>query len=401
MAKKLSNKEFIEKCVTIHGDKFDYTNTNYINSRTKIKIICKKHGEFEISPDNHSGKKPQGCNLCARENHKLIEITNERLEKLKKIHNNYYEYKDLSVTDGYINIICPIHGEFKQSIFNHEYGHKCAQCAGTGFKLTNLSNLRLNKLKKIHNNKYTYDDLSVTNGFINIICPIHGKFRQTIFLHENGSGCELCGLIKRSKNIKEFNLLNPKNPVINGEKACIDCAEIKSVNLFPLRNKKDIESHRNQCIDCFYEKQKITDKNYRQTNKKEIRRKDIIYRKNRMETDPLYKVTIIARTIIRKSLTKMGYTKNSRTFDILGCSYEDFKNHIENQFLEGMNWENRDKWHIDHIVPLSFCENEEECIKLNNYKNLRPMWIIDNQEKSNFITEKTELYYEIIEGRNV
>ena len=181
-------------------------------------------------------------------------------------------------------------------------------------------------------------------------------------------------------------------------KVCIKCNIHKDINEFTVRNDS-IDGYRNTCKSCFNINHNITGKIYRQTHKKELLKKDLIYRKNRMETDPLYKATIIARNIIRKSLTKMGYTKNSRTFDILGCSYEDFKNHIENQFLENMTWDNRDKWHIDHIVPLSFCENEEECIKLNNYKNLRPMWIIDNQEKGNFITEKTELYYKIIGNR--
>ena len=227
------------------------------------------------------------------------------------------------------------------------------------------------------------------------MCPIHGEFTQSIFLHKNGSECKKCALIKRSAKIIKHN----SEPTRNGKKVCIDCGEIKSVDLFPLRNKADKSSHRNQCTDCFKNKKILIDKNYRQANKKEIRAKDLIYRKKRMATDTLYKATIIARSVTRKSISKMGYTKMSHTYEILGCSYEDFKTHIESLFLEGMNWDNRSKWHIDHIIPISFAKTEEECLKLSNYKNLRPIWGKDNLEKSDTIREKTDIYTEIITKR--
>jgi hypothetical protein len=125
--KRLTNEDFIIKCKEIHGDKFDYFKTNYINTRTKIIIICKIHGEFEITPDNHINQK-QGCVKCARDNHKLTKLSNERLESFKKIHNNKYSYLDLSVNNGIINIICPEHGKFEQIIYNHEKGHGCPDC---------------------------------------------------------------------------------------------------------------------------------------------------------------------------------------------------------------------------------------------------------------------------------
>jgi hypothetical protein len=64
-----------------------------------------------------------------------------------------------------------------------------------------------------------------------------------------------------------------------------------------------------------------------------------------------------------------------------------------------MNWKNRDLWQIDHIIPISFGESEDEVIKLNHFSNLRPLWIKDNLEKSDTIEIETEIYYEIIEGR--
>ena len=395
--KKLTSKEFIDRCVNSHGDKYDYSHTKYNNIRTKVKVCCKKHGEFEILPENHINR--QGCATCAKEIRKMTKISEEKLEIFKKIHNNYYEYKDLSVDNGYINIICPIHGEFKQNIFNHERGHKCSLCAGSGFKLDKISDLRLSEFNKIHNNYYEYKDLSVDNGYINIICPMHGKFRQNIHLHESGSGCLKCALDKRSSNLKKKNLLNPKNPIINNEKKCLVCTEFKAIDLFPLRDKNNIHSHRNQCDDCFYLKQKNARKIYRQTHKKELREYDKKYRKHKIETDPLFRAKVIARNVIRKALTKSGYTKKSKTYEILGCSYEYFRDYLESLFVDGISWDNREKWHIDHIIPLSFAKNEEECLKLNNYRNLRPIWSEDNLEKSAYITEETDLYNDLINSR--
>jgi hypothetical protein len=126
--RKLTNEEFISKCKEIHGDKFDYSKTNYINTRTKITIICKIHGDIEILPYNHIGKDKQGCVNCARDKHKLTKLSNERLENFKKIHNNKYSYLDLSVNNGIIKIICSEHGEFEQIIYHHEKGHGCPNC---------------------------------------------------------------------------------------------------------------------------------------------------------------------------------------------------------------------------------------------------------------------------------
>ena len=79
----------------------------------------------------------------------------------------------------------------------------------------------------------------------------------------------------------------------------------------------------------------------------------------------------------------MGYSKKSRTYDILGIDYEEFKIYIENQFLEGMTWGNHGKWHLDHKIPISWGKTEEEVIKLNHYTNFQPLWTCDNLSKGN------------------
>ena len=81
-------------------------------------------------------------------------------------------------------------------------------------------------------------------------------------------------------------------------------------------------------------------------------------------------------------------TKKNKTFDIVGCSPLQLREYIEKQFVNGMNWENRSSWHIDHIIPLSSANNEEELYKLFHYTNLQPLWAEDNMKKINKILSK-------------
>ena len=69
---------------------------------------------------------------------------------------------------------------------------------------------------------------------------------------------------------------------------------------------------------------------------------------------------------------------NKKTSELLGCSYDEFKKHLELQFKTGMNWSNHGEWHIDHIKPLYLGKTELELTQLCNYKNLQPLWAKEN-----------------------
>ena len=102
---------------------------------------------------------------------------------------------------------------------------------------------------------------------------------------------------------------------------------------------------------------------------------------DRKKTDDLFKLTSIIRNLIYNSFRSKGYSKKSKTCEILGCSYEDFKIYLESKFENWMNWENKSLyngdfnygWDIDHIIPLSSAKTEEDLIKLNHYLNLQPL----------------------------
>jgi hypothetical protein len=107
----------------------------------------------------------------------------------------------------------------------------------------------------------------------------------------------------------------------------------------------------------------------------------------RIKEDPLFAMKMRLRKATGKAFHRFGYTKRSKTTEILGCSWEEVKAHIESGFTDGMNWENRSMWHIDHIIPLASAKNEDELKKLCHYTNLQPLWGRENIIKGDKLPE--------------
>ena len=83
------------------------------------------------------------------------------------------------------------------------------------------------------------------------------------------------------------------------------------------------------------------------------------------------------------ALKAQGVRKTTSTMKLCGCSLDYLKKYLEKQFVDGMTWENRDKWHIDHIRPccsfdLTDPEQQKQCF---HYSNLQPLWARDNMIK--------------------
>lgn len=129
------------------------------------------------------------------------------------------------------------------------------------------------------------------------------------------------------------------------------------------------------------EKGKVCRDNYYKLHGDERRKAAREYKAMKRRTDPLYRSIEAARGMIRGSISRMGYTKKAKSTTILGCSFPQFKKHIEEKFVDGMTWLNHGEWHIDHIKPLSTANTEEEVLKLNHYTNLQPLWAVKNLQK--------------------
>ncbi len=123
--KKLSNNlNFIRKATSIHNIKYDYSLVNYINNYTKVKIICKEHGVFELKPNCHlTGG---GCPRCVGRG----KTTEDFIKESIIIHGDKYDYSisEYDSTHKKINIVCIKHGVFKQTPNQHLNGGGCPIC---------------------------------------------------------------------------------------------------------------------------------------------------------------------------------------------------------------------------------------------------------------------------------
>jgi hypothetical protein len=159
-------------------------------------------------------------------------------------------------------------------------------------------------------------------------------------------------------------------------------------------NKEYNIEYKNKNID------KITkyQKEYRLLNKEDLNKSYIIRKKERYKNDIKYRVKSQIRALIFKIFKRKGVSKNSKTVDILGCSFEEFKLHLESKFENWMTWDNKGLyngefnygWDIDHIIPLSSANSEEDLYKLNHHANLRPLCSHINRD-----IKKDKLDYEM------
>ena len=127
----MGKKKFIEKAVEIHGNKYDYSKVEYVNSDTNVIIICKKHKkEFSQIPYHHLNGK--GCRDCGHDStiKKLSSNSYEFIKKAICIHSDYYDYSKVNYINNHLPviIICPIHDEFPQQPNNHLQGKGCPYC---------------------------------------------------------------------------------------------------------------------------------------------------------------------------------------------------------------------------------------------------------------------------------
>lgn len=207
---RINQEQFIERAKKVHGDKYDYSQTAYVNMHTKVTIICPIHGIFLQNPQTHvSGS---GCPKCKRDKH-IERITKGLpyfLERAHEVHGDKYDYSKVEYVNRQkkVCIICPKHGEFYQSPESHVQGHGCIRCGNSQEKKHLTNNEFIKRAKEIHGNKYDYSKVKYKNSTekICIICSNHGEFWQRPSEHLKGSGCYTCA--NKRKGISSKSDLN-------------------------------------------------------------------------------------------------------------------------------------------------------------------------------------------------
>jgi hypothetical protein len=173
-------------------------------------------------------------------------------------------------------------------------------------------------------------------------------------------------------------------------KICKGCNIEKDIEEFH-KYYIDQDKRRGKCRTCLgfkdipkYTKEDklLRNREYKLKNREKVLKEKKEYYQRRMQ-DPVFVLIKRIRNAVYRSLRT---NKTKCSLDILGCTQEEFKLHIESQFTEGMGWDRLGEIHIDHIIPISSAETIEDAYRLNHYTNLQPLWAIDNIRKSNKIT---------------
>ncbi len=191
---------------------------------------------------------------------------------------------------------------------------------------------------------------------------------------------------------KEYKELNKDKYKEYSKKRVYDPISKKN---YYLENKEYILISRKE----HYQNNKESKLEYQKEYNKNNKDKRNSYLNERRQNDPLFKLITNVRNLIYNSFYYNGYSKNSKTEELLGCSFEELKQHLESKFEPWMGWDNRGLyngdfnygWDIDHIIPLSSVSEESDIIKLNHYTNLQPLC-----SKVNRDIKKDNLEYEFI-----
>jgi hypothetical protein len=193
--------------------------------------------------------------------------------------------------------------------------------------------------------------------------------KEIIQFNKYGNRCKDCEILYYNENKEKISIKKKKYNKENKEK-------IKQNWISYYENNKDIVLEKGkERYDSEYKK------NYYIKNKDTIKIKRNERYRIRIKEDIIYKLKISLRSMVKNSFLRKGFKKDNKTEYIIGCSLDFLRNHLESKFEPWMTWDNKGLyngelnygWDIDHIIPLSTAETEDDIIKLNHYTNLQPL----------------------------
>lgn len=205
--RKLTTESFVDEAKVVHGSKYDYSKTDYVNSRTLITVNCKVHGDFTQSPYSHL--RGSGCSKCYFDSKKTT--PEQFIAKVKVVHGDRYLYHKTKYETAQKKIIvtCPEHGDFLVRAGHHlDSKVGCRQCFFNS-RRSDLDGI-IKRAKEVHGDTYDYSKTQyvISHEQTIITCLEHGDFEMSLTSHLSGHGCPTCGLIKsglsRRSNTEEF-----------------------------------------------------------------------------------------------------------------------------------------------------------------------------------------------------
>lgn len=193
----LTTDEFIDRSSKVHNNEFSYENTNYVNSKTKVLVTCKVHGDFKAIPQNHLNG--VGCPNCSETFVDVASNFNKFLENAKEKHGDKFNYSKVEYINTTTKVLigCPVHGFYEQTPGSHlSSSNGCKQCGYdiTSAKLSKGREGFIISCQLVHGNKYNYSKVKYKNRKqkVEIVCQEHGSFFPSAGNHLCGSGCPEC-----------------------------------------------------------------------------------------------------------------------------------------------------------------------------------------------------------------
>ncbi len=188
------------KANELHHGKYGYANVVYINSKTKVDIMCPLHGVFSQIPYEHGNG--GGCAQCAGN---AQPSTVQWVAQATVVHGNKYDYSNVVYRGNKkkVSINCPTHGQFSQTPNSHTQGAGCPGCSGVAVPTTAQW---VDRARSVHGDRYVYDNTVYTNdrSEVIIMCPKHGEFQQIANSHVSGKACRKCSNAGTSKPEQEM-----------------------------------------------------------------------------------------------------------------------------------------------------------------------------------------------------
>ncbi len=210
------------------------------------------------------------------------------------------------------------------------------------------------------------DIITLHQFFVDAVLPI-----ENIPIKIPSKVCKGCGILKP---LEEFH--RQKAGKFGRISICKCCKNAKN-DIYRAGENKEEKAAYKAIYDAENREEQAAKKVIYQATP-EVKAKRNERQKERKATDPLYKLQCNIRSLMCRSLKNGGFKKNTKTANMLGCTYEEMQLHIENQFQPNMTWQNAGEWHIDHFFPVSWATNEAQALLLNQHSNLRPLCAVDN-----------------------
>ena len=216
--KKPTQQQFLDRCISTHGTKFDYSMANYVNAITKVIIKCNTCDHvWQVTPNNFlNNHTKSGCPECKRIKQigRDIKSTDEIIDEIKLVHGDRLLYDRLVYTNCYtkVTVGCKVHGYFEKWPNDLKNKSGCPRCSGSKV----IPEEFLEEMSKKHTNfdfsKFIYTSAKTKST---VICPTHGEFLQTPNGLKNAKpnhGCAKCGIKNQlSTRVSAGTIRNPKD----------------------------------------------------------------------------------------------------------------------------------------------------------------------------------------------